>query len=196
MLGLTVLGSYASEMIWGASVVLETELNVTDLRQVVFPHPPSVNSSERQLGPSTPEHRNRSNQPMPRNLIVDPSNVRARSVITAPEIPVNAYVPNFEKELETYGKQGLVDILHDMIAVRQFETMLNSIKTTGAWNGVEYNHRGPRTCPSGRSRPSSGRPRSSIRTTSCSARTGATARSSPSATRLRASWRAPSSRTS
>ncbi len=39
VLGLTVLGSYASEMIWGASVVLETELNVTDLRQVVFPHP-------------------------------------------------------------------------------------------------------------------------------------------------------------
>ncbi|AQP48113.1 dehydrogenase [Tessaracoccus aquimaris] len=80
---------------------------------------------------------------MPRNLIVDPSNVRARSVITAPEIPVNAYEPNFERELETYGKEGLVDILHDMIAVRQFETMLNSIKTTGAWNGVEYNHRGP-----------------------------------------------------
>ena len=39
VLGLTVLGSYASEMIWGASVVLETELNVTDLRQLVFPHP-------------------------------------------------------------------------------------------------------------------------------------------------------------
>ena len=80
---------------------------------------------------------------MPRNLIVDPSNVRARSVITAPEIPVNAYEPNFARELEIHGKQGLIDILHDMIAVRQFETMLNSIKTTGAWNGVEYNHRGP-----------------------------------------------------
>lgn len=39
VLGLTVLGSYASEMIWGASVVLETELSVIDLRQVVFPHP-------------------------------------------------------------------------------------------------------------------------------------------------------------
>ena len=39
VLGLHVVGSYASEMIWGASVVLETELNITDLRQVVFPHP-------------------------------------------------------------------------------------------------------------------------------------------------------------
>ena len=39
VLGIHVLGTYASEMIWGASVVLETELSITDLRQVVFPHP-------------------------------------------------------------------------------------------------------------------------------------------------------------
>ena len=80
---------------------------------------------------------------MPRTLVVDPSNVRSASFITTPDIPVNQYKPNFAAELETHGKDGLVDILHDMIAVRQFETMLNSIKTTGAWNGVEYNHRGP-----------------------------------------------------
>ncbi|MCC2591947.1 dehydrogenase [Tessaracoccus sp. OS52] len=80
---------------------------------------------------------------MTRSLIVDPTTVRAKSYIEAPRIPVNAYEPNFEAELAKYGKDGLVDILHDMIAVRQFETMLNSIKTTGSWNGVEYNHRGP-----------------------------------------------------
>lgn len=39
VVGLTVLGSYASEMIWGASAVLETELSIHDLRQIVFPHP-------------------------------------------------------------------------------------------------------------------------------------------------------------
>ncbi|TRY20165.1 dihydrolipoyl dehydrogenase [Tessaracoccus rhinocerotis] len=39
VLGLTVLGAYAAEMIWGASVVLETELDIFDLRQIVFPHP-------------------------------------------------------------------------------------------------------------------------------------------------------------
>ena len=39
VLGIHVLGSYAAEMIWGASAVLETELNLTDLRQLVFPHP-------------------------------------------------------------------------------------------------------------------------------------------------------------
>lgn len=80
---------------------------------------------------------------MPRSLIVDPATVRARASIKTPDIPVNAYEPNFTAELDKHGKEGLVDILHDMIAVRQFETMLNSIKTTGAWNGVEYDHRGP-----------------------------------------------------
>ncbi|MFV0429251.1 MAG: dihydrolipoyl dehydrogenase [Arachnia sp.] len=39
VLGIHALGSYAAEMIWGASVVLETELNLDDLRQVVIPHP-------------------------------------------------------------------------------------------------------------------------------------------------------------
>lgn len=80
---------------------------------------------------------------MPKSLIVDPTNVRATSYIEPPRIPVNAYRADFAKELATHGEQGLIDILHDMIAVRQFETMLNSIKTTGSWNGVEYNHRGP-----------------------------------------------------
>ncbi len=80
---------------------------------------------------------------MTRSLIVDPTAVRAAATLKSVEIPVNAYEPNFETELDTHGKEGLVDILHDMIAVRQFETMLNSIKTTGAWNGVEYDHRGP-----------------------------------------------------
>ncbi len=39
VLGVHMLGSYAPEIIWGASTVLETELTVDDLRQVVFPHP-------------------------------------------------------------------------------------------------------------------------------------------------------------
>lgn len=80
---------------------------------------------------------------MTRSLIVDPATVRAATTITTPEIPVNAYRPNFTAERNTYGDQGLIDILHDMIAIRSFETMLNSIKTTGSFNGVEYNHRGP-----------------------------------------------------
>ncbi len=39
ILGVHVLGAYASEMIWGAQAMLETELTIEDARQLVFPHP-------------------------------------------------------------------------------------------------------------------------------------------------------------
>ena len=39
ILGVHMVGAYASEAIWGASAVLEEELSVGDLRQLVFPHP-------------------------------------------------------------------------------------------------------------------------------------------------------------
>ncbi|MCC6497680.1 MAG: dihydrolipoyl dehydrogenase [Propionibacteriaceae bacterium] len=39
VLGIHMLGNYAPETIWGAALLLETELTVDDLRQVVFPHP-------------------------------------------------------------------------------------------------------------------------------------------------------------
>lgn len=39
LLGVHVVGSYASEMIWGASILIEQEMTIEDLRQLVFPHP-------------------------------------------------------------------------------------------------------------------------------------------------------------
>ncbi len=39
VLGVHVVGSYASEMIWGAAPVIEQQMSVADLRQMIFPHP-------------------------------------------------------------------------------------------------------------------------------------------------------------
>ncbi|HTX73789.1 MAG TPA: dihydrolipoyl dehydrogenase [Rectinemataceae bacterium] len=39
ILGLHIVGGYASEMIWGAAALIEQELRVVDVRQLVFPHP-------------------------------------------------------------------------------------------------------------------------------------------------------------
>ncbi|PKL06337.1 MAG: dehydrogenase [Spirochaetae bacterium HGW-Spirochaetae-9] len=80
---------------------------------------------------------------MPKSMTVDPADLRKSGVLKIPSIPLNQYKRNFSTEIATYGKDGLVAMLHDMIAIREFESMLNSIKTTGAWNGVEYNHKGP-----------------------------------------------------
>jgi dihydrolipoamide dehydrogenase len=39
ILGVHMVGAYASELIWGAAVMLEQELRIADIKQVIFPHP-------------------------------------------------------------------------------------------------------------------------------------------------------------
>lgn len=39
VIGVHLLGGYASEIIWGAAEMIETELRVEDAREIVFPHP-------------------------------------------------------------------------------------------------------------------------------------------------------------
>jgi dihydrolipoamide dehydrogenase len=39
ILGVHVVGAYASEMIWGAAAVVEQEMTARDVREIVFPHP-------------------------------------------------------------------------------------------------------------------------------------------------------------
>ncbi len=80
---------------------------------------------------------------MPKEQLVNPEVVRAASVVTTPDIPVNAYTMNFTAEKKRYGADGLTNMLYDMLVIRAFENMLNSIKTQGGWGGVEYNHKGP-----------------------------------------------------
>jgi len=80
---------------------------------------------------------------MTQSLIIDPNEVRRPGYVKFPEVPVNQYTFDRETELARYGDKGMVQMLHDMIVVRTFESMLDSIKKTGAWQGIEYNHRGP-----------------------------------------------------
>jgi len=53
------------------------------------------------------------------------------------------YQSDFEKEVAQYGKARLKKIYYDMLLIREFETMLNLIKTQGAYQGLEYDHPGP-----------------------------------------------------
>lgn len=80
---------------------------------------------------------------MTKSLIVDPAKVRAAGRVEFPEIPINQYTFNLATEVGRHGEDGMVNMLHDMIVVRTFESMLDSIKKTGEWEGIAYNHRGP-----------------------------------------------------
>ena len=80
---------------------------------------------------------------MPKTDIVDPKQERRAGSIQAPEIPLNSYNSPIENELKRYGRQALVQILEDMQTIREFEEMLQAIKTQGEYEGIPYDHKGP-----------------------------------------------------
>jgi 2-oxoisovalerate dehydrogenase E1 component len=80
---------------------------------------------------------------MPRDQLISPKEVRKAGEITFKPIPVMQYRPDFDKEVEQYGQARLRKVYYDMLLIREFETMLNLIKTQGAYQGLEYDHPGP-----------------------------------------------------
>ncbi|MBR3437278.1 MAG: dehydrogenase [Lachnospiraceae bacterium] len=80
---------------------------------------------------------------MPKSQYVDPNEVFKPEVIHFEDIPVNQYKKTLEEEVALYGKDELMRIYHDMRTIREFETMLNEVKTKSEYNGVAYNNPGP-----------------------------------------------------
>jgi len=80
---------------------------------------------------------------MPKCQTIDPSVVRKSSVLEIADIPVNQYNTSLKDERGKHGDDRLRRALRDMMIIREFETMLNSIKTQGVYEGIEYNHPGP-----------------------------------------------------
>ena len=80
---------------------------------------------------------------MPKNQIINPKEVRKPQFIEFGKIPVNQYKKSIEEEKENFTSGDLTKIFRDMIIIREFETMLNLIKTTNEYKGIKYNHPGP-----------------------------------------------------
>jgi len=80
---------------------------------------------------------------VPRNIVVNPEEVKKCGTLKLRNIKLNQYKSNFKIEIEKYGKETLKNVLVDMLLIRQFETSLNDIKIEGAYHGIQYNHKGP-----------------------------------------------------
>ena len=84
---------------------------------------------------------------MPKSLFIDPNEVLRpkEHEIQFPKIPVMEYSKSVKEELAAgnFTKEDLKHIYRDMYVIREFETMLNLVKTTGGYNGVPYNNPGP-----------------------------------------------------
>ena len=84
---------------------------------------------------------------MPKALYIDPNETLRpqEHVMKLPEIPVMQYKKTVKEEIDGghYTKEDLLRIYRDMSYIREFETMLNSVKTTGGYHDVAYNNPGP-----------------------------------------------------
>lgn len=80
---------------------------------------------------------------MPKCQFIDPKEARKPGEIVFKPIPLNQYNKSMKEEQAIYSNDDLLRIYRDMQIIREFETMLQKIKTTGEYNGIPYNHPGP-----------------------------------------------------
>jgi 2-oxoisovalerate dehydrogenase E1 component len=80
---------------------------------------------------------------MPKVQFINPIEVRKPRHLEFKPIPINQYNKTVEEEKENFSKEDFLRIYNDMVVIREFETMLNLIKTRGEYNGIPYNHPGP-----------------------------------------------------
>src|SRR5665648_265072 len=80
---------------------------------------------------------------MPKSIFIDPKEVRKPQILKIKDIPINQYKPDIKKETKKYGEEKLLKIYYDMLIIREFESMLNSIKIQGSYEGIECKHSGP-----------------------------------------------------
>lgn len=80
---------------------------------------------------------------MPKSIVIEPEKVLRRSSIRFSDIPVNAYQKTIDEERAAHSVEDFLNIWRDMCGIRQFETVLNEIKTKGTYKGIAYNHAGP-----------------------------------------------------
>jgi len=82
---------------------------------------------------------------MPKELMITPTEVRESSFAEFTPIPINQYDKTVSDELAAgdLTKDDFVRIQRDMMVIRAFENMLDSVKKVGHYRDIEYNHRGP-----------------------------------------------------
>jgi 2-oxoisovalerate dehydrogenase E1 component len=80
---------------------------------------------------------------MPKTILIEPQEVLASGNIRFTDIPMNVYRRTVAEELEIFSAADLMHIWQDMCAIREFETILQEIKTKGVTQGFAYQHAGP-----------------------------------------------------
>ena len=79
---------------------------------------------------------------MTKSIILEPEALLAEDSIHFFDIAVNAYDKTLEEERHWLEPDDCIAIWQDMAAIREFESILNEIKTKRTYKGVSYDHMG------------------------------------------------------
>jgi 2-oxoisovalerate dehydrogenase E1 component len=80
---------------------------------------------------------------LPKQLSIEPDQTYAASTVRFADIQVHSYQPDLALESKRWGSEKLRRALHDMLMLREFESMLNSFKMTGSYRDIQYGYNGP-----------------------------------------------------
>ena len=80
---------------------------------------------------------------MPKSLNISPKDLRKKTSIRFTDIPVNAYTKSVADAKKEFGTADLLRIYRDITILREFEHMLNQIKTQSNYGGIETTYPGP-----------------------------------------------------
>ena len=80
---------------------------------------------------------------MPKCEFIDPKFIRSSGKISFEDIPVNVYNKTIENEKKNFSKDDFVRIFNDIATLREFESMIQSIKVKGEYQGFKHSYPGP-----------------------------------------------------
>ncbi len=80
---------------------------------------------------------------MPKSQFIDPNFIRSSGSIHFEDIPVNVYNKTVAEEKKNFKKAELVTIFEDIATLREFESMIYSIKVQGEYKGFKHSYPGP-----------------------------------------------------
>ena len=80
---------------------------------------------------------------MPKSIDVTPARLGASDFLSMPQIPVFSYQRTIVDEQHSRSDDALRNVLRHMLIIREFETMLQALRSQGKYADTEFAYRGP-----------------------------------------------------
>jgi 2-oxoisovalerate dehydrogenase E1 component len=80
---------------------------------------------------------------MTKSIFIDPKEIRKPGQLEFKPIMLNQYQKKVADVKDDFTKEELVNMYRDMTMIREFETMIQDLRSTGAYEGIKYDYSGP-----------------------------------------------------